>query len=89
MDRRILRSFDGAYFQVSAKEALNVEQAFIEIARDALARESQDIQDFPEFPDQIRLDNRDTSQPSGGCNCWAGSHTKIIIVLACFIAEYF
>uniref|UniRef100_A0A0M3I6M7 Ras-related protein Rab-7a n=2 Tax=Ascaris TaxID=6251 RepID=A0A0M3I6M7_ASCLU len=57
------------YYEVSAKEALNVEQAFIEIARDALQREAHDVQDFPEFPDQIRLDNRQTSQPSGGCNC--------------------
>nr|AVV64044.1 Ras-related protein Rab-7a [Anisakis simplex] len=57
------------YYEVSAKEALNVEQAFIEIARDALQRESHDVQDFPEFPDQIRLDNRQQTQPSGGCNC--------------------
>lgn len=29
------------YYEVSAKEALNVEAAFLAIARDALARESQ------------------------------------------------
>ncbi|VDN55516.1 unnamed protein product [Dracunculus medinensis] len=57
------------YYEVSAKEAVNVELAFVEIARDALQRENSDIQDFPEFPDQIRLDGRNTSQPSGGCNC--------------------
>ncbi|MCP9261266.1 Ras-related GTPase [Dirofilaria immitis] len=57
------------YYEVSAKEAVNVEQAFIEIARHALEREAQDVQDFPEFPDQIRLHHRETTQPSGGCNC--------------------
>ncbi|KAJ1374823.1 hypothetical protein KIN20_037746 [Parelaphostrongylus tenuis] len=55
-------------FKVSAKEALNVETAFQAIARGALAREAQETHDFPEFPDQIRLnDNRSSS--SGGCNC--------------------
>lgn len=48
---------------------MNVEQAFIEIARDALKREAQDVQDFPEFPDQIRLDHRETTHPSSGCSC--------------------
>ncbi|CAJ0963647.1 unnamed protein product, partial [Mesorhabditis belari] len=58
------------YFEVSAKEALNVESAFQAIARDALARESQDSQDFPDFPDQIRLDpNQNNRQQGGGCNC--------------------
>lgn len=79
------------YYEVSAKEAVNVEAAFQAIARDALARESQvcifscdrcsntkcnyvklnlqDTHDFPEFPDQIRLnENRQQTQGSG-CNC--------------------
>ncbi|CAB3405600.1 unnamed protein product [Caenorhabditis bovis] len=43
------------YYEVSAKEALNVESAFLAIARDALAREAQDSNDFPDFNDQIRL----------------------------------
>jgi len=61
---------DIPYFEVSAKEAVNVEQAFQAIARDALQREAQDVQDFPEFPDQIRLnENRQTNQQGGGCNC--------------------
>ncbi len=42
-------------FQVSAKEAVNVEQAFQAIAHDALQREMQDVQDFPEFIDHVRL----------------------------------
>ncbi|VDN07859.1 unnamed protein product [Thelazia callipaeda] len=57
------------YYEVSAKEAVNVEQAFIEIARDALKREALDVQNFPEFPDQIRLDHRETTRPSDSCNC--------------------
>ncbi|EYC38692.1 hypothetical protein Y032_0701g1646 [Ancylostoma ceylanicum] len=56
------------YYEVSAKEAVNVEAAFQAIARDALAREAQESHDFPEFPDQIRL-NENRSSPSGGCNC--------------------
>lgn len=75
-------------FKVSAKEAVNVEQAFIEIARDALKREAQDVQDFPEFPDQIRLDNREAAQPGGGCNCWerrAGLHLQHQIRFPSFI----
>ena len=40
---------------MSAKEAVNVEAAFQAIARDALARESQDTQDFPDFPDQVSI----------------------------------
>ena len=42
------------YFETSAKEAVNVEQAFQTIARNALAQETEDA--FPEqFPDHIRL----------------------------------
>ena len=60
------------YFEVSAKEALNVEEAFQAIARNALQRDSQDIHDFPEFPDQIRLNDRhmrDNSNADSSCNC--------------------
>ena len=58
------------YFETSAKEALNVEQAFQTIARNALAQETEDA--FPEqFPDQIRLNQGDASrrQGSSGDNC--------------------
>jgi Ras-related protein Rab-7A len=57
--------------KVSAKEAVNVEEAFQAIARAALQRDSQDVHDFPEFPTP-RIDL--TARPSRGadqdsCNC--------------------
>ncbi len=62
---------DIPYFEVSAKEAINVEQAFQTIARNALQRESQDAQEFPEFGrEQITLNptpGAAHSQSSCGC----------------------
>ena len=43
------------YFEVSAKEAVNVEQAFQAIARDALSREAADTNDFPELADTVNI----------------------------------
>jgi Ras-related protein Rab-7A len=60
---------DIPYFEVSAKEAINVEQAFQTIARNALQRESQDAQDFPEFRDQITLNPQGGAAPSTNCSC--------------------
>jgi len=58
---------DVPYFETSAKEAINIEQAFQSIARTALAQE-QDLELVNEFPDQIRLgDDRD--QRKDGCAC--------------------
>merc|ERR1719423_426025 len=55
------------YFETSAKEAINIEQAFQSIARTALAQE-QDLELVNEFPDQIRLG--DQSEPrKDGCAC--------------------
>jgi len=45
---------DIASFETSARDALNVEQAFYEVARRALALEQQTEQ-YTDFPDQIRL----------------------------------
>ncbi|BES98123.1 unnamed protein product [Nesidiocoris tenuis] len=56
------------YYETSAKEAINVEQAFQTIAKNALAQET-DTSLYNEFPDQIRLTG-DQSTPQGGqCNC--------------------
>uniref|UniRef100_A0A914C846 Rab7 n=1 Tax=Acrobeloides nanus TaxID=290746 RepID=A0A914C846_9BILA len=60
---------DMPYYEVSAKEAINVEEAFQAIARNALQRDSQDVHDFPEFPDQIRLNETRPHREDSGCNC--------------------
>ncbi|KXN68137.1 Rab7 protein sea anemone [Conidiobolus coronatus NRRL 28638] len=53
------------YFETSAKEAINVEQAFQTIAKNALAQESEVESDFPE---PIRLDSEPRAADSG-CAC--------------------
>jgi len=55
------------YFETSAKEAINVEQAFQTIARNALAQESE-VELYNEFPDQIKLTG-DHRQAPGDSNC--------------------
>jgi len=62
---------DIPYFEVSAKEAINVEQAFQTIARNALQRENQDNTDlYNDFPDNIRVTNdQAAANKSGGCSC--------------------
>lgn len=59
------------YFETSAKDATNVEQAFKTIARNALAQES-DVELYNEFPDQIKLGGSSTenrSSSSDNCAC--------------------
>jgi len=58
---------DIPYFETSAKEAINVEQAFQMVAKDALAQE-KDTEMFNEFPDQIKLTN-EQSKPKDTCGC--------------------
>lgn len=56
------------YFETSAKEAVNVEQAFQTIAKNALAREKeQDI--YTEIPEHINLNPGQDRPASSGCNC--------------------
>jgi Ras-related protein Rab-7A len=56
-------------FEASAKEAINVEQAFQEAARKALAQEMQEDQ-YNDFPDQIRLNANSPAEPAReGCSC--------------------
>lgn len=57
------------YFETSAKEAINVEQAFQTIARNALKQETE-VELYNEFPDPIKLDRNDRSSPSAeSCTC--------------------
>lgn len=54
------------YFETSAKEAVNVEQAFQKIARDALAKESEDI--YKPQVNAVPIDlKQDTQQKKKGC----------------------
>ncbi|CDO72399.1 hypothetical protein BN946_scf184977.g98 [Trametes cinnabarina] len=54
------------YFETSAKEAINVEQAFQTVAKNALQQE-QDDQLYVDYPDPIRIDSESTQ--SMGCSC--------------------
>ncbi|GAB5592425.1 Rab GTPase ypt7 [Umbelopsis nana] len=54
-------------FETSAKEAINVEQAFQTIAKNALAMET-DVELYSDLNDPIRLDS-DSHNDYGGCAC--------------------
>ena len=57
------------YFETSAKEAINVEQAFQTIARKALKQEMEG-ELYNEFPEPIKLDKNDRTKPSAeSCSC--------------------
>ena len=54
------------YFETSAKEAVNVEQAFQVIARNALKQEAEeDIY----LPDTIDVTQQPAGSSASGCNC--------------------
>jgi Ras-related protein Rab-7A len=66
------------YFETSAKEAINVEQAFQTIAKNALAQEAEQLPRirwsifkltcrYADYPDPIRIDSE--SSQNYGCNC--------------------
>ncbi|KAH8549544.1 ras family-domain-containing protein [Umbelopsis sp. PMI_123] len=55
------------HFETSAKEAINVEQAFQTIAKNALAMES-DVELYSDLNDPIRIDS-DSTNDFGGCAC--------------------
>lgn len=55
------------YFETSAKEAVNVELSFITVARNGLAQESEVELYRNDFPDQIRLNDRENSHDSCAC----------------------
>lgn len=55
------------YFETSAKEAINVEQAFQTIAKKALSQETE-VELYSDFPDPIRINSEATkSNWSTGC----------------------
>uniref|UniRef100_A0A672I358 Ras-related protein rab7 n=1 Tax=Salarias fasciatus TaxID=181472 RepID=A0A672I358_SALFA len=57
------------YFETSAKEAINVEQAFQTIARNALKQETE-VDVYNEFPEPIKLDKNERAKPSAEtCSC--------------------
>jgi Ras-related protein Rab-7A len=56
------------YFETSAKEAINVEQAFQTIAKHALKQESEVVL-YNDFPDQIKLGANDDKPKQPGCGC--------------------
>ncbi|EQB77850.1 hypothetical protein CB1_000465062 [Camelus ferus] len=57
------------YFETSAKEAINVEQAFQTIARNALKQETE-VELYNEFPEPIKLDKSDRAKASAEtCSC--------------------
>uniref|UniRef100_A0A8C5N147 Rab7 n=1 Tax=Leptobrachium leishanense TaxID=445787 RepID=A0A8C5N147_9ANUR len=56
------------YFETSAKEAINVEQAFQTIARNALKQETE-VELYNEFPEPIKLDNNGSKAAAETCSC--------------------
>ncbi|KAH8120251.1 small GTPase superfamily [Phellopilus nigrolimitatus] len=54
------------YFETSAKEAINVEQAFQTVAKNALQQEAE-VELYADYPDPIKIDSE--SSQNYGCNC--------------------
>lgn len=59
--------FPTSYFETSAKEAINVEQAFQTIAKNALQQET-DVELYSDISDPIRIDS-DNTKDFSGCAC--------------------
>lgn len=58
------------YFETSAKEAINVENAFQVVAKNGLAQEADaDPLMDNNFPDRITIGNSSSNQRSGGGGC--------------------
>ncbi|KAK4509669.1 uncharacterized protein ATC70_006971 [Mucor velutinosus] len=56
------------YFETSAKDAINVEQAFQTIAKNALQQET-DVELYSEVSDPIRIDSDNNRDYNNGCAC--------------------
>jgi Ras-related protein Rab-7A len=59
---------DVPYYETSAKEAINVEQAFQKAAELALAQESETEQ-YNTFPDNIQLSANQEQPKARNCSC--------------------
>lgn len=60
---------DIPHIEISAKEALHVDEAFATVARNALAQDSE-VELYNEFPDQIKLSPANGSLPrQDNCGC--------------------
>ncbi|CAG9831079.1 unnamed protein product [Diabrotica balteata] len=58
------------YFETSAKDGLNVEQAFLAIAKNALAQQNTTVDLYNEFPDEIKLTKAQKTNTNGdSCAC--------------------
>ena len=57
------------YFETSAKEALNVEQAFQTVAKNGLAQETEVEIYNNDFPQTINLNNDSNRQRGDNCQC--------------------
>jgi len=57
------------YFETSAKEAINVEQAFQTVAKNGLQQDSEVELYNNDFPDRINLNNHANTTRSDKCDC--------------------
>ena len=57
------------YFETSAKEAINVEQAFQTVAKNGLAQETEVELYNTDFPDKINLNNENNTNRGDSCAC--------------------
>ncbi|KAG8128127.1 hypothetical protein E2320_014992 [Naja naja] len=65
----VLQQKQYSLLETSAKEAINVEQAFQTIARNALKQETE-VELYNEFPEPIKLDKNDRAKASAeSCSC--------------------
>jgi len=63
------------YYECSAKDNINVEQAFQTVAKQALLQET-DVELYDQFPPPIDLKNQDQQAKSSDCGCWNPALTE-------------
>lgn len=57
------------YFETSAKESTNVEQAFQTAAKTALVRDTDMDSEVYDFPDRVELNKKTEEPPKQKCGC--------------------